>query len=83
MKKAVVFVFIMFLVQGIGFAQNKKMDSLKVELKNAKQDTTRLNLYLTLCKASEFKDYRQLPNQHYLQPTKYLMASSVKKNERE
>ena len=56
MKKAVVFVFIVFLVQGIGFAQNKKMDSLNVELKKANKDTTRLRIYLALCDECEVND---------------------------
>jgi len=53
------FIFILILVffgHGIGFAQNKKMDSLKVELKNAKQDTTRLRIYIALCDVCDVKD---------------------------
>jgi len=37
-------------------AQNITIDSLKTELQNTKQDTTRLRLYLELASASEIKD---------------------------
>ena len=47
---------LLFLVQGALLAQNKKMDSLKVELKNAKQDTTRLRVYKALCNECDVKD---------------------------
>jgi len=44
------------LVQGIGFAQNKKLDSLKVELQKAKLDTTRLRIYRSITFAGDEKD---------------------------
>ncbi len=49
-NKFPMFLFVILnLFQSVCFAQNKKMDSLKVELKNAKQDTTRLNIYKEIC----------------------------------
>ncbi len=56
MKKIVLLFLILNLFQNLSFAQNKKIDSLFVELKNTKQDTARLNIYLELCDACEIED---------------------------
>ena len=47
---------LVFLAQGIGLAQNKKMDSLKVELQKAKQDTTRLRIYKSITVTGDEND---------------------------
>jgi class 3 adenylate cyclase len=52
-------IFFLMMLVGMsigGYCQNKKMDSLKLELQNAKQDTKRLRLYSYLCEECEEKD---------------------------
>jgi hypothetical protein len=69
---------LLFLVQTALLAQNKKMDSLKVELKNAKQDTTRLRIYLAICDACDVKD-----NLKYAEPAIDLVNKIIAETKKE
>ncbi len=53
MKKLLLLLFTLTLFQQLCFAQGKTIDSLKRELLNTKQDTTRLRIYLALCEAGD------------------------------
>ena len=55
MKKIFLAVLLMSL-QYLCFPQNRIVDSLKTELANAKADTTKLKIYLSLGEACERKD---------------------------
>ncbi|MEI6489971.1 MAG: tetratricopeptide repeat protein [Bacteroidota bacterium] len=86
MKRAVVFVFIVFLVQGIGLAQEKKVqariDSLLAELPKMKDDTNKVNILNSLC--DEYKligDYEKGQNfgnrgMELAQKTKYKLGQA-------
>jgi len=62
------FLFFLFLLQHCCFSQNRKIDSLTVLLKSAKEDTTKLRLYIALADASEKKD-----NLLYIEPALTLV----------
>lgn len=49
-------IILLSVFQQLSYSQNKKIDSLKVLLNNAKQDTTRLRLYLALGDECDIKD---------------------------
>ena len=54
--RKIIFLVFLCLFQYSGFSQNRKMDSLNVLLKNAKEDTTKLSIYMALSEACEKKD---------------------------
>jgi len=57
MRKINVLLFAaLFFFQSKCFSQSRIIDSLKMELQNAKDDTTRLNIYLKLGEVCEKKD---------------------------
>ncbi|MEI6489486.1 MAG: SpoIIE family protein phosphatase [Bacteroidota bacterium] len=57
MKKLITLTLIVLIcIAKQSSAQTKKMDSLKVELGKAKQDTTRLRIYKALCNECDVKD---------------------------
>ncbi len=57
MRKINVLLFgIIIFFQSVCISQSRIIDSLKTELKNAKDDTTRLNIYLKLGEVCEKKD---------------------------
>ena len=55
MRKIFLFVFLMAL-QNLCFPQGRIVDSLKTELAKAKEDTTKLKIYMALGEACELKD---------------------------
>ena len=65
----------MAITQKFCFSQNRIMDSLKTELQNAKQDTTRLRLFLALGEACERKD-----NMLYAEPAVELADKLLSQN---
>jgi serine phosphatase RsbU (regulator of sigma subunit) len=56
MKNILILILLSNLFQHRCFGQNGTMDSLKIELRNAKEDTTRLNLFIALCNACNIED---------------------------
>ena len=74
MKKIFIF-FFLAITQKFCFSQNRIMDSLKTELQNAKQDTTRLRLFLALGEACERKD-----NMLYAEPAVELADKLLSQN---
>ena len=62
------FLLLLFLLQHACFSQIRKIDSLTVLLKSAKEDTTKLRLYIALADASEKKD-----NLLYIEPALTLV----------
>lgn len=74
MKKIFIFFFLAF-TQKFCFSQNRIIDSLKTELQNAKQDTTRLRLFLALGEACERKD-----NMLYAEPAVELADKLLSQN---
>jgi signal transduction histidine kinase len=54
--KKISLVFFLFVFQLCCFGQGRIMDSLKAELKNAKEDTAKLRIYLAIGNAAERKD---------------------------
>src|SRR5438552_2578436 len=79
------FNILMFLIvifsRGICFSQSRIID-LKMKLQNAKDDTTRLNIYLSLGEACEKKD-----NMLYAEPALNLcdkiLSGKINKEERD
>ena len=67
--------------QGVCFSQSRIIDSLKTKLQISKDDTTRLNIYLSLGEACEKKD-----NMLYAEPALNLcdkiLSGKLNKEER-
>ncbi len=80
MKKLLLLFAILNLFHHPSFSQNRKtnevqnpiMDSLNLELKKAKQDTTRLRIYLALCDACDIND-----NLKYTEPLIKLLDKFI------
>ncbi len=79
-KKYLIFLFVILCMAKHVDAQNKIVDSLKTELQNAKQDTTRLRIYIALDGECQIKD-----NLIYAEPAVALADKliSQSKNEKE
>ena len=56
MKKTLLLLITLTFFQHFCYSQTKKMDSLKTELQNAKQDTTRIKIIAELCNICEVED---------------------------
>jgi two-component system NtrC family sensor kinase len=80
MKKIVFSVFLI-LLQNFCFGQTMMLDSLKLELKNAKSDTTKLKIYLALGKASDKKN-KLMYAEPALQLVDKLLLNELNKRER-
>ena len=77
MRKIIFLAFIYFS-QYSSFSQNRVMDSLNVLLKNAKEDTTKLRIYMALIQACEKKD-----NLLYAEPALNLVDKLLSKTQSE